>query len=79
MAGISGSRWVSGVSDEWPAIRVKIFDGESVTAYARRSARIVAIMNGFRHGRYRDPVEADRLERELATLQDPAIAIRSVA
>jgi len=58
-------------SDEWPRISCPRFDGESERDYARRSARIVEIMTGFRKGRYRGDV-AESLERELIALQEPS-------
>ncbi len=56
--------------DGWPPIIVDRFDGESPTAYRRRSARIVQIVNGFRTGCYDDRDLAERKEQELLRLQN---------
>jgi hypothetical protein len=58
----------------WPRILTERFDGESLETYRRRSSRIVEIVTGFRMGRYDEEV-ADRLERELLDLQDPALVL----
>ena len=57
--------------DGWPPVNCRRFDGESEAEFRRRSSRIVEIVKGFRFGRH-DKEEADRLERELLALQNPA-------
>ncbi len=59
--------------DGWPPIVVDRFDGESPTAYRRRSARIIQIVNGFRMGRYDDRDLAELKEQELLKLQQQDI------
>ena len=50
--------------DKWPAIRVKRFEGEAKAAYDQRKAEIVAIISGFRKGRFEGPM-ADKLDLRL--------------
>lgn len=55
------------MSDWWPPIRVKRFNGEAAQAYARRRAEIVAIITGFRKGRFEGTI-ADKLDARLDNL-----------
>lgn len=55
------------MSDWWPAIRVKRFNGEAVAAFTRRRAEIVAIINGFRKGRFEGAL-AEKLDARLDDL-----------
>lgn len=55
------------MSDWWPAIKVKRFSGEPSQVYARRKAEIVAIVSGFRKGRFEGSL-ADRLDARLDAL-----------
>jgi len=66
------------MSDEiWPAIRVERFYDEPLAQYEARRREIIAIIRGFRNGRY-DGAVADRMEQRLMALQDglelPAVA-----
>jgi hypothetical protein len=58
------------VSDEWPHMVCKRFDGESEVGYTQRSTRINEIVWGFRFGHYRG-AEAQVREEELLGLQEP--------
>jgi hypothetical protein len=58
--------------DDWLPIRCKRFDGESLDAHKRRSAKITEIIHGFRMGHYRGEV-GDKMERLLDELQTPAL------
>lgn len=60
------------VSDEWPKITCKRFDGESFDAYERRARRVREIITNFRLGRY-DRDDGDAMERKLVELQTPAL------
>lgn len=55
------------MSDWWPAISVKRFSGEAAQAYAHRKAEVVAIINGFRKGRFEGAL-AERLDARLDNL-----------
>jgi hypothetical protein len=60
----------SGMEAEgWPALQVERFEGEAPVAYRHRAQEILAIVEGFRMGRYRGEV-ADRMERRLLRLQE---------
>jgi len=58
--------------DQWPAIRVERFDGESLDHYKRRAAEVREIIQGFRKLRYTGAT-ADRMEERLLMLQEPHI------
>ncbi len=53
--------------DKWPAIRVKRFEGEVKSAYDKRKSEIVAIISGFRKGRFEGTL-AERLDVRLDQL-----------
>lgn len=55
------------MSDWWPAIQVKRFSGETAPGYARRKAEVVAIITGFRKGRFEGKL-ADKLDARLDAL-----------
>lgn len=57
------------MSDYWPPIKVKRLSGESPLTYEQRKAEIVAIISGFRKGRFEGPI-ADRLDVRLDELQN---------
>jgi hypothetical protein len=56
--------------DQWPAIRVERFDGETWDHYQRRSAEVKEIIQGFRKLRFTGDV-AERMEERLIMLQEP--------
>jgi hypothetical protein len=58
--------------DEWPAITVERFEGESLEIYRRRSVEIVEIIKGFRSLKFRGDI-ADQKERRLLLLQEPSL------
>jgi hypothetical protein len=55
------------MSDWWPAIQVKRFSGEAKPAYDKRKAEVVAIISGFRKGRFEGAL-AEKLDARLDTL-----------
>ena len=59
--------------DVWPPIRCPRFDGESMDAYERRSAKIIEITTNFRRGQYEDRDIAEQMERILLELRTPAL------
>ncbi|RYE10961.1 MAG: hypothetical protein EOP22_01975 [Hyphomicrobiales bacterium] len=64
------------LSDRWPAIKVRRFDNEPDDEYRLRSAEIVTIIDGFRHGRYQGEL-AELLDERLEGLQSGIIDARS--
>ena len=55
------------MSDWWPPIKVKRFSGECAQAYEHRRAEIVAIISGFRKGRFEGSL-AEKLDKRLEGL-----------
>jgi hypothetical protein len=55
------------MSDWWPAIQVKRFSGEAKPAYDKRKAEVVAIISGFRKGRFEGAL-AHTLDQRLDAL-----------
>ena len=64
------------LSDRWPAIKVRRFDNEPDDEYRLRRAEIVAIIDGFRHGRFTGEL-ADQLDERLEGLQSGIVDART--
>jgi hypothetical protein len=62
-------------SDRWPAIKVRRFDNEPNDEYAPRRDEIVAIIDGFRHGRFSGEM-ANRLDERLKGLLSGMIDVK---
>ena len=60
------------MTDEWPPIKTKRFEGESLDAYRRRADKVAEIMQAFRMGRY-DSDLGEVMERKLTELLTPAL------